>query len=271
MAEAQNIPTTPGGWQTLVIDPPWHFDNTAARGALTYDTMSDDEILRLPIAMITAPRAHLYLWTTDAHLDLAIRCMREWGFSYKHPFVWVKTTRDGTPKMGTGNYGRKAHELCLFGTFGGLPVQRHDVPTVFFAPPRRHSRKPVTLHEIAEQLSPGPRLEMFARAERTGWTSWGNELPPSIGLADEGAAHESPRARFAQWIEHQTFDLGRVPTEGECRAKREELERDERARRLGGVASVLSLSIPPVGRMGEVVAGCTAALRGEPSAVEGGS
>lgn len=231
MADAEQIPTTPGGWQTLVLDPPWRFENTAARGAVTYETMSDDEIVRMPIAMITAPRAHLYMWTTDAHLELAMRCMRDWGFVYKHPFVWVKTANDGGLRIMGGNYGRKAHELVLFGVRGGLPVLRKDIPTVFFAPPRKpQSRKPVTLHEIAEQLSPGPRLEMFARARRDGWTSWGRECPPAPET-DEGEAHLSPRARFTQWIETVTFDEGRTPTEDECRRMRQRFEAEERAAR----------------------------------------
>lgn len=240
MGDAENVPTIPGGWRTLLIDPPWRYENTSARGALDYETMSDDEIVRLPIALITAPRAHLYLWTTDAHLELAMRCMRDWGFDYKHPFVWVKTTKDGGLKLQAGNYGRKAHELLLFGVRGGLPVQRHDVPTVFFAPPRKpHSRKPVTSHEIAEQLSPGPRLEMFARTLRPGWMSWGKDCPAPPPEADDAKPHLSARARFVAWFEHQCFDLGRVPTEDECRRNREKYEAEERtARRSMGAASL---------------------------------
>ena len=31
-------------------------------------------------------------------------------------------------------------------------------------------------YEIVEQASPGPYLELFARRDRAGWTSWGNEV-----------------------------------------------------------------------------------------------
>jgi N6-adenosine-specific RNA methylase IME4 len=40
----------------------------------------------------------------------------------------------------------------------------------------RHSEKPSRSFEIIEAVSPGPRLEMFARAPRAGWDVWGNEV-----------------------------------------------------------------------------------------------
>ena len=39
----------------------------------------------------------------------------------------------------------------------------------------QHSRKPDSLHDVAETM-PGPRLELFARRARPGWTVWGNEV-----------------------------------------------------------------------------------------------
>lgn len=44
---------------------------------------------------------------------------------------------------------------------------------------REHSRKPDEQYELVESCSPGPRLELFARGERKGWSVWGNQ-------ADEG-------------------------------------------------------------------------------------
>jgi len=34
---------------------------------------------------------------------------------------------------------------------------------------REHSRKPDELHQIIEDCSPGPYLELFARHSRRGW------------------------------------------------------------------------------------------------------
>ena len=41
---------------------------------------------------------------------------------------------------------------------------------------REHSRKPDEQYKIIEACSPGPFVELFARAKRDGWDQWGNEL-----------------------------------------------------------------------------------------------
>jgi len=40
---------------------------------------------------------------------------------------------------------------------------------------REHSRKPDEQYDIIESCSWGPRLEMFSRGKRHGWTAWGNQ------------------------------------------------------------------------------------------------
>lgn len=163
----------------IVADPPWHFDNQRTRAAAVrhYPTMKVDEIARLPVEKWARPNAHLYLWVTAAHLSEGLTVMKAWGFNYKHSIVWVKTKTAPTLQIGLGNYFRHAHELCLFGVRGSAPARVHNLPTVFFAPRGRHSAKPPVLQDWAEELSPGPRLEMFARRARAGWATWGNEAP----------------------------------------------------------------------------------------------
>jgi N6-adenosine-specific RNA methylase IME4 len=40
---------------------------------------------------------------------------------------------------------------------------------------REHSRKPDERYPLIEGCSPGPRIELFARGPRLGWTVWGNQ------------------------------------------------------------------------------------------------
>ena len=40
----------------------------------------------------------------------------------------------------------------------------------------RHSEKPQELYDLVSTLSPGPKLDMYARKEREGWYVWGNEV-----------------------------------------------------------------------------------------------
>jgi len=42
-------------------------------------------------------------------------------------------------------------------------------------PRGKHSAKPEAFLDLVEQVSPGPYLELFARRQRLGWDTWGNE------------------------------------------------------------------------------------------------
>jgi N6-adenosine-specific RNA methylase IME4 len=179
------LPTVPGGFGCVVADPPWSFNDKgsrmaperAANEALRYETQPDAWIPALPVARVVAPRAHLYLWTTDAHCDLAFDVVRAWGFSFVQFLEWEKNT------FGGGHYFRHVFELCLFATRGALGVPRHDMPAIparFKAKAGGHSRKPECLQDVAEIMSPGPRLELFARRPRAGWTVYGNQVAKEI-------------------------------------------------------------------------------------------
>jgi N6-adenosine-specific RNA methylase IME4 len=57
------------------------------------------------------------------------------------------------------------------------------VDTRWFAWPRgRHSEKPGAFYDLVERVSPGPRLELFARTQRLGWDTWGNEALNHVDL-----------------------------------------------------------------------------------------
>jgi len=168
------------GYGTIIADPPWRFEGKLRRALETevYDgTMSDAEILGLDVEGLAAATAHLFLWVTAAHLELGLACVRRWGFVFKHEIVWCKVDGKLAPRLGGGSYGRHAHETCLFAARGrNASALVHDVPTWFVAPRLEHSAKPDKIHEIAEAMSPGPRVELFARRERRGWKAWGNQV-----------------------------------------------------------------------------------------------
>jgi N6-adenosine-specific RNA methylase IME4 len=154
---------------TLVIDPPWRYDNTTTRGAAEdhYPTMTVDELRKLEVP--AADDAHLYLWVTNGFLREGFDLLDVWGFTYKTCLTWVK------PHMGLGNWFRSATEHVLFAVKGDLPMLRNDAVNWFSAPRERHSKKPEFFYELVESCSPGPYLEMFARSSRENWSTWGNE------------------------------------------------------------------------------------------------
>jgi len=109
--------------------------------------------------------------------------MQAWGFTYKSNIVWHKIRKDGGPDgRGVGFYFRNVTELVLFGVKGKnartLAPGRSQVN--FLATRKReHSRKPDELYPIIEACSPGPYLELFARGERKGWKTWGDQADAS--------------------------------------------------------------------------------------------
>lgn len=156
----------------IYADPAWKYGNQGTRAATDdhYGTMTVDEICALPVREFAADDAHLHLWTTNAFLFEARRVMEAWGFEYKSCFVWVK------PQMGIGNYWRVSHEFMLFGLRGDCPFLARDEKSWRELPRGRHSAKPDRIRQMIEKVSPGPRLEMFARDVIEGWNAWGNQL-----------------------------------------------------------------------------------------------
>lgn len=175
----------PGQFGTILADPPWRFSNRTGKMApehrrlARYSTMTNEEIMTLPIAELALPKSHLYLWVPNALVLEGLEVMRRWGFTYKTNLVWFKRRKDGGPDgRGVGFYFRNVTELVLFGTRGNLrtlaPGRRQM--NMVSSQKREHSRKPDELYDVIERCSPGPFLELFARHEREGWAQWGNEI-----------------------------------------------------------------------------------------------
>jgi N6-adenosine-specific RNA methylase IME4 len=197
IAVAGPLPTTPGGWQVLLADPPWRFVSwgTSAIGRqVPYARMDTDAICALPVARTAAPDAVLFLWAVGPRLPDALRVLAAWGFAYKTlAFTWVKTNADGSPFQGMGFYTRSNAELCLLATRGkGLARVAADVPQVVLSRRREHSRKPDGQYDRIGRLF-GPsarRLELFARTAWPGWVAWGHEVArfaPPAALLEEAA------------------------------------------------------------------------------------
>jgi len=156
----------------IYADPPWQYGNQGTRGKTDnhYGTMPLDEIAALPVGGLAADRSHLHLWTTNGFLRPALDLLDRWGFEFKSTFVWVK------PQLGIGNYWRCTHEILLLGVRGGLTFPPTGIPSWLEADRTRHSEKPEAVRLLIERVSPGPRLELFARATAPGWSVWGNEV-----------------------------------------------------------------------------------------------
>lgn len=170
---------------TILADPPWRFMNRTGKMApehrrlLRYETMTNEDIMGLPVAQLALPKSHLYLWVPNALILEGLEVMKRWGFTYKTNIVWYKVRRDGGPDgRGVGFYFRNVTELLLFGTRGNFrtlaPGRRQT--NIIISQKRRHSHKPDEQYGIIEDCSSGPFLELFARHPQPGWHVWGNEV-----------------------------------------------------------------------------------------------
>jgi N6-adenosine-specific RNA methylase IME4 len=175
-AEAPQYPDGP--FRVIVVDPPWKYqvrgEDTTHRARNPYPDMTLEEIHKLrddPVALVE--RAHkdcvLWLWTTNGFLYEAFGCLTAWGFTYKTMLTWVKD------RMGTGDWLRGQTEHCLMAIRGKPTIMLTNQTTVLHGPLREHSRKPDEFYALVEALCPGNKWELFARAQRAGWTTSGAE------------------------------------------------------------------------------------------------
>ena len=171
-------------FSTISADPPWPFpsgglwDRRRSRASSHYRTLRLEEIARLPVADFATENCALWLWTPTHHLvrGIAARMLELWGFRIGSTLIWCK------PQMGLGKYLRNAHEQALLGIRGSWDPDDRSQLSWFVAPRRKHSEKPEEGFEIFERLSPAPRLELFAREQREGWTCWGEQVGDPLGI-----------------------------------------------------------------------------------------
>lgn len=166
----------PKRYPVVYADPPWRYEHskTVSREIENqYPTMSLDEICELPVNSLAADDAVLFLWTTSPKLEESFAVIPSWGFTYRTCVVWDKE------RMGMGYYARQQHELLLICTRGNLPVPEpanRPRSVMRIARDPEHSVKPQEFYELIEQMYPEyDRIELFARNQRAGWETWGNE------------------------------------------------------------------------------------------------
>lgn len=177
-APAETPPLPDGRYRAIVIDPPWEMSTVVRHVApdqepwLDYATMTVDELGDLPVASLAdADGCHVYLWVTHKHLPDGFDLLEQWGARYECVMTWRKN-------VGMTPYSWMYDtEHVLFARLGqSLPLLRNGLRLSFDAPAVGHSVKPDAFYERVTEASPGPRLDMFARHERDGFTAWGAEV-----------------------------------------------------------------------------------------------
>lgn len=174
--ERKAAPIPEGKFSVIYADPPWRYEHVETENRAIenqYPTMALTEICEMPLSSLSANDCVLFLWATSPKLAEAMQVLDAWHFNYRTCAVWDKE------KIGMGYYFRQQHELLLVATRGepGTPETSERIGSVIRVPRGKHSEKPEKFYQVIEAMYPNAkRLELFARIEREGWTSWGNEI-----------------------------------------------------------------------------------------------
>ena len=173
-------------YNVIYADPAWRFSQGINRRkdirekfgtneelSIQYPTMSDKEIIELNVDDYADDNCVLFVWTTDAHLEVAIKSINNWGFKYKTvAFTWNK-------KRGfMGKWTVKQCEICLLATKGTAHKLLKSFKEKSYLEENKteHSKKPNEFRKRIERMfGDVPKLEMFARTRAEGWDAWGNE------------------------------------------------------------------------------------------------
>jgi N6-adenosine-specific RNA methylase IME4 len=170
-------------YKTILADCPWRYRNKKTGGSMVsgveakYPTMSLEELHDLPVKEIADKNAVLFFWvTTPLKYEIAqAKVIENWGFEYKTTIFWRKIM-----SLGMGFWFRGQVEECWVCTRGKVKAFRCQKPNFIQSKVRKHSQKPEEFFELIEpQLDKyelNPRIELFAREARPGWSYWGNHI-----------------------------------------------------------------------------------------------
>ena len=197
------LPTIEGGFPCITIDAPLHFSTWSTKGqgkapSRHYQTYPPEIIATLPVREAAARDAWAFVWWPDPHLEMLIEVMTAFGFAFSaKAFTWIKTLKalargphlmstddiETALHVGAGKTTRKNSESVWLGRRGKPKILSHSVREIIVAPVREHSRKPDEFYARVEHFCPAPRLELFGRQSRPGWTVWGDQatlFDPSV-------------------------------------------------------------------------------------------
>lgn len=172
----------PMSYGVILADFPWQYTMRGPKGydrspEAHYRTMSDEEILNLPVSHLARGDCMMVMWAIWPRLPFAIKAMEHFGFKYKTGGSWRKLTKTGKTAMGGGYILRSSCEPFLIGTIGA-PKYRSKAEKNFIQSLRReHSRKPPEMREMISRLLPEEfGCELFAREDWPGYDVWGDQL-----------------------------------------------------------------------------------------------
>lgn len=176
-------------FNVIYADPPWQYSSKQLQKydgerfrplEVEYDTMTIEDIKKLPINKLSDKDCALFMWVTDSHLKEGIEVLESWGFKYKTiGFNWIKKYPSGENCVNFAPWTLKSWEICLIGIKGTMGKYKkvNNIRGLLEEVRTKHSKKPNEARiRIAELFGDIPKIELFARQAVEGWDCWGNEV-----------------------------------------------------------------------------------------------
>jgi len=175
-----DIYNTDKKYNIIYADPAWgYFEGGNKNQSLHYNTMTIEDICKLPIKDIADDNCILFIWVTFPILQESFKVIESWGFNYSTcGFNWIKKNKiSGTNFFGCGSWTRANSELCLIATKGSILRLDATISQVIETPIEEHSKKPeITRTLITKLVGELPRIELFSRNDTDGWDVWGDMI-----------------------------------------------------------------------------------------------
>ena len=174
-------------YKTMVIDPPWPMKKIERevrpnQVEFDYPTMDYEALraFRVKVALLASDNCHVFMWTTQRFLPMALRLFEDYEIKYVLTMVWHKT--GGFQPVGLPQYNC---EFVLYGRIGTPEfIDTKAFDCCFEAPRTEHSRKPDKFYDLVRRVTPDGRIDVFSREKRDGFDQFGNE-PMKFGEAAE--------------------------------------------------------------------------------------
>ena len=174
---------------TLVIDPPWPMKKIERevrpnQVEFDYPTMDYDQLraFRSTFQRLTAANCHVFMWTTQRFLPMALRLFEDYDVKYVLTMVWHKP--GGFQPVGLPQYNC---EFVLYGRVGSPEfIDTTAFNCCFEAARTEHSRKPDEFYDLVRRVTTGERIDVFSREPREGFEQFGNEVGKFNGSEQHG-------------------------------------------------------------------------------------
>ena len=148
----------------IYVNPAWPDGNVVSERRQTQPGAREfaEQLRQLQVKDVAAERSHLHMQTTCVSLREALSVIQKWGFTYKGALMLPRRRSS----FSFGKYWQTSCDLLILGVRGNLGFRDSGLSGWM------DNADGTSEREVMEQLvrvSPGPRLEMFACAGRSGW------------------------------------------------------------------------------------------------------